>query len=116
MPLVIRHNQDVNYLRLMCNLSELLPALHTAWQGLWGGLHSCSASRFCSAWDHQSWRCLQSQAHALHEAGMDKYSKFKQRAIEANLSLVSLGTGLVWTFAGDDAIDHPQPRSIPSSI
>jgi len=43
---------------------------------------------------------VQSQAHALHEAGMDKYSMFKQRAIEANLSLVSLGTGLVWTFAG----------------
>lgn len=42
-----------------------------------------------------------SQAHALHEAGMDKYSMFKQRAIEANLSLVSIGTGLVWTFAGD---------------
>lgn len=44
-----------------------------------------------------------SQAHALHEAGMDRYSMFKKRAIQANLSLVSIGTGLVWTFAGDYA-------------
>lgn len=32
---------------------------------------------------------------------MGKYSQFKKRVLEANLSLVGIGTGLAWTFAGD---------------
>lgn len=46
---------------------------------------------------------LQNQARALHEAGMGKYSQFKKRVLEANLSLVGIGTGLCWTFAGNEA-------------
>lgn len=37
----------------------------------------------------------------MHEAGMGKYSQFKKRVLEANLSLVGIGTGLAWTFAGN---------------
>lgn len=34
---------------------------------------------------------------------MGKYSQFKKRVLEANLSLVGIGTGLAWTFGGDSA-------------
>ena len=34
---------------------------------------------------------------------MGKYSQFKKRVLEANLSLVGIGTGLAWTFVGDNA-------------
>lgn len=34
---------------------------------------------------------------------MGKYSQFKKRVLEANLSLVGIGTGLAWTFAGNSA-------------
>lgn len=33
---------------------------------------------------------------------MGRYSLFKERLLQANLSLVSIGTGLAWTFFGDD--------------
>lgn len=46
---------------------------------------------------------MQNQARALHEAGMGKYSQFKKRVIEANISLVGIGTGLAWTLAGNSA-------------
>lgn len=34
---------------------------------------------------------------------MGTYSQFKRRVLETNLSLVGIGTGLAWTFAGEGA-------------
>ena len=45
---------------------------------------------------------LQAEARALHEAGMGRYKLFKERLLQANATLVGLGTGLGWTFCGDE--------------
>lgn len=45
---------------------------------------------------------LQAEARALHEAGMGKYSLFKERLLQTNATLVGVGTGLGWTFCGDE--------------